>query len=397
MNKITSILEDYITNEFKNNKDFYKDFFDEDLVKGVEDFDKYLKRVDIDSIDIKWLVDMSNYHYEYAIFKLSQDKNNETLEHLSKSCQYGFLAIDYGSRSCGCFEDKNPFIVQNKAVFIMSNLLLTNNMDEFLIVANHLIDSLNGESCIIKKGYKQSSISWMILEMVSLYLDKPITLHKLLAPELQSSFKEIIENFDTDDLIEVEKLIYLLCDIHIDIAQQNYEIHYEEQYGEEPDFQGLKYKELFLVALYQLPFEVLVWLKLRELKGLQNPDFKNTPKEFIHPLLQTKLSQLYMNLEKVELNNELTYAKKLIEKLKKQCPDMDKESVENKSLKQTIQQPKPAPKTGRYQATLPKEHPQYETLKADPNAYRTYKEGEIIDNRGLETYDLKNIEWICIE
>jgi hypothetical protein len=390
-------FQSQLEHEFQEDKDFYKDFFDEDLVKGVEDFDKYLKRVDIDSIDIKWLVDMSNYHYEYSIFKLSQDKKDETLEHLSKSCQYGFLALDYGSRSCGCFEDKNPFIVQNKAVFIMSNLLLTSNMDEFSIVANHLIDSLNGESCIIKKGYKQSSISWMILEMVSLYLDKPITLHKLLAPELQSPFKEVIENFDTDDLTKIEKSIHLLCDAHIAQAQLDYEIHYEEQYGEEPDFQGLKYKELFLVALYQLPFEVLVWLHLRELKGLQNPDFKNTPKEFIHPLLQTKISQLYMNLEKVELNNELIYAKKLIEKLKEQCPDMDKESVENKSLKQATTQVKPAPKTGHYQATLPKDHPQYETLKADPNAYRTYKEGEMFCNDKLKAYEFEKIEWVLVE
>jgi hypothetical protein len=309
---------------FQEDKEFYKDLFDEDLVKGVEDFDKYLERVDIDNIDIKWLVDMSNYHYEYAIFKLENNLRDETLEHLSKSCQYGYYAIDYGSRSCGCFEEKNPFIVQNKAVFIMSNLLLTSNMDEFEIVANHLIDSLNGESCIIKKGYKKSSISWMILEMVSLYLDKPIKLHKLLQPKLEFPYDEVLKKFDTQDINEIEKLINLLCDAHIDVAQENYEIHYEEQYGEEPDFQGLKYKELFLVGLYQLPFEVLVWLKLRELKGLQNPNFKNIPKETLHPLLQTKLSQLYFSLKKVELNNELIYANKLIEKLKEQCPDMDK-------------------------------------------------------------------------
>ncbi|XOB63279.1 hypothetical protein ACMC56_05590 [Campylobacterota bacterium DY0563] len=318
-------FQSQLEKEFQEDKDFYKDFFDEDLVKGVEDFDKYLKRVDIDSIDIKWLVDMSNYHYEYSIFKNEQNKKDEALEHLSKSCQYGYLALHYGSNSCGCFKDKNPFIIQNKAVFMMSNLLLTSNMDEFEIVANHLIDSLNGKSCIIKKGYKQSNISWMILEMVSLYLDKPITLHKLLQPKLEFPFKDVIEKFKSEDINEVEKLIYLLCDIHIDIAQQNYEIHYEEQYGEEPDFQGLKYKELFLVGLYQLPFEVLVWLKLRELKGLKNPDFNSISKEFIHPLLQTNISKFYLSLKdkKLELNNDLIYANKLIEKLKENCPKIN--------------------------------------------------------------------------
>ncbi len=318
--KFQSQLEE----EFQKDKEFYKDFFDEDLVKGVEDFDNYLERVDIDSIDIKWLVNMSNYHYEYAIFKLENNLRDETLEHLSKSCQYGYYALLYGSKSCGCFKDKNPFIIQNKAIFILSNLLLTSNIDKFTEIANHLIiDSLNGKSCIIKKGYKESNISWFILELCSKFLNKPIELHKLLKPELKSPFKEVIEKFDTKDINEIEKLIYLLCDIHIDIAQQNYEIHYEEQYGEEPDFQGLKYKELFLVGLYQLPFEVLIWLKLRELKGLKNPDFNSISKEFIHPLLQTKISQFYMNLKKVELNDELPYINKLITKLKEQCPNID--------------------------------------------------------------------------
>jgi hypothetical protein len=330
MNIQITPLQDQLETEFIYYKDeFYCDKFNEEYVYGYDsfaDFEKYVKTVNIDHLDIQWLSRVSTLHFEYSIFKEYQDKYDEALEHLSKSCQYGFLALDYGSRSCGCFKDKNPFILQNKAVFIMSNLLLTSNMDEFETVANHLIDSLNGESCIIKKGYKKSSISWMILEMVSLYLDKPIKLHKLLAPELQSPFKEVIENFDTKDINEVEKLIYLLCDAHLDVAKQNLEVQKLIIDGEQDEREKAHYayKELFLVGLYQLPFEVLVWLHLRELKGLENPDFKNIPKEFIHPLLQTKVSKFYMNLEKVELSDDLVYANKLIKKLIQNCDKLNK-------------------------------------------------------------------------
>lgn len=325
MNKITNIFEEYLAKEFRKDKEFYRDDFDEKEWYGVEDFDQYLQRVDIDYIDIKWLADMSNLHYEYSIFKNVQDKNDEALKHLSIATQYGYYALHYGSQSCGCFKEKNPFIIQNKAVFMMSNLLLTSNLDEFKTVAYHLIDSLNGKSCIIKKGYKESSISWMILQMVSKYLQKEITLHKLLQLELKSPFKDAVENFDTEDINEVEKLISLLCDMHIAIAKENYVTHYAEQYEEDGDTLGLTYKELFLVGLYQFPFEVFVWLKLRELKGLKNPNFNNTPKEILHPLLQTKISQLYSSSEKVKLPNNLIYANKLIEKLKEACPQIEVE------------------------------------------------------------------------
>lgn len=318
-------LKEQLELEFKEHKHtFYVENFEdnEQYQVLIEDYDEYINRNDIDHIDIKWLVDLSILHQEYSIFKLEKNFKEETLEHLSKSCQYGYYALHYGSQACGCFEDKSPFVIQNKAVFVLSNLLLTSNIDKFEIVANHLIDSLNGKSCIIKKGYKKSNISWFILELVSLYLEKPIELHRLLKPELESPFKDVLENWYTTNLSEVEKYVYLLCDMHIEIAKQNLEVHELSLYGEDDDVREdaqNEYKELFLVGLYQLPFEVLVYLKLRELKGLKNPDFKSIQQEFVHPLLKTKISQFYMNLEKVNLNNDLIYANKLIEKLKKQC------------------------------------------------------------------------------
>lgn len=60
-------------------------------------------------------------------------------------------------------------------------------------------------------------------------------------------------------------------------------------------------------------------------------------------------------------------------------------------------EPKTAPKTGRYRAIFPADHPQYEALKADPLAYRTYKEGEHFSSAGLEEYDAEKIEWALVE
>lgn len=51
MNKITNIFEEYLAKEFRKDKEFYRDDFDEKEWYGVEDFDQYLQRVDIDYKD----------------------------------------------------------------------------------------------------------------------------------------------------------------------------------------------------------------------------------------------------------------------------------------------------------------------------------------------------------
>ncbi|SFV64423.1 hypothetical protein MNB_SM-4-1162 [hydrothermal vent metagenome] len=375
---------DYYTNNFEDNEEYQLQ---------IKDYDDYINSVDIDQIDIKWLVDLSNLHQEYSIFKNEKGQKKEALKHLSISTQYGYLALEYGSKACGCFKDKNPFIIQNKAVFLMSNILLTSNIEEFETVANHLIDSLNGKSCIIKKGYKQSSISWMILQMTSMYLNKPIKLHKSLQAKLELPLKDIVQHFETDDIIQVERLIYLMCDMHIYISNQSYEVHYEKQYAEDGDILGLKYKELFIVGLYQLPFEVLVWLKLRELKGLKNP------KEFTHPLMSTNIVKMYLDIkEPLQKPEMLSYVKALIQKIKENCPEFKEQQIQDQAKENLtpLTQEKIAPKTGKYQAILPSGHPQEQDIKLNPFAFHRYNKDDSYIYEDLEEYPLELISWVYL-
>ena len=165
----------------------------------------------------------------------------------------------------------------------------------FNLVGKHLIDSLNGKSCIIKKGYKESTISWFILKLYSQYSKEEITLHKLLLPKVEFPYDEILENYDTKDLNEVNKYIEFLCDVHLSQAKFDYDVYEEEI--EDGDIFHLKYKELFIVSLYFLPFEALYYLKLREELELENP------KEFRHELMNTELSKMYLNIKEPLANH----------------------------------------------------------------------------------------------
>jgi hypothetical protein len=309
-------LKEHLKLEFLNENEFkYQDSFEENkefiiIRERILDELQCIHHKNNAAIYFKWLQKLSFLHYEYAIFSHQRGLTNKTLKHFQIAISYGYHTLKTGSQYCGCFETINPFFIQNKAVFHMSNLLLTNNVSAFQIIGDKLIESLNGTNCIIKRGYKDSSISWLILKLYSKFSNKEIQINSLLEPNLDITHQKVIAQFDTTNTQDVKELVYSLCDKHIKIAKENYIVHYEEQYGAQPNFEGLTYKELFLVSLYLLPYEVLVWLKLRELHGLQNP------KQLQHPLLETDISLLYKNLGTINLENNLPYKDELFDIIK---------------------------------------------------------------------------------
>ena len=125
----------------------------------------------------------------------------------------------------------------------------------------------------------------------------------------------LLKEWDTTDNKTLDFDIEALCELHLSQAANDLadaDAHYED------DIYNLRYRELFIPALYILPYEVLVWLKLRELKGLKNP------KTFTHPLMNTPIAKMFLNIKEPLLYpQELPYAKELLEKLKEQCPDVE--------------------------------------------------------------------------
>ncbi len=83
--------------------------------------------------------------------------------------------------------------------------------------------------------------------------------------------------------------------------------------GEMP---GNQYYESVARVVYLYPNHVLSWLKLREMRGLENP------KEYSHKIMNMKLVQGVIALETPLVKPmEIPYAKKLLLFLKKHCPN----------------------------------------------------------------------------
>jgi len=69
---------------------------------------------------------------------------------------------------------------------------------------------------------------------------------------------------------------------------------------------------------FMFPYEILTWLKIRELKGLKNPT------EFSHPFMNTPIAKMFLDIKEPLLKRkELPFAKELLEKLKEKSPNVE--------------------------------------------------------------------------
>lgn len=375
-------------------------FFNEDKIARnyqwlEEDISKVLNNSKRASFGLMYFERLSDFYLDQNHYHIIHTKDLESAkEEFLKSTCYGYLYLSRESQGFECL-GKQRLCLMDQALLYFSQAVLCGWEEKYLELLDIFIDSIDFDVQIKEDKYKIYKIigvgdvytpaHWFIFELYAKAYNKKLDHSQANYPENMKPYDEVLEKWDTKDLTEVQRLLYILCDVHL---EQTKERKSDDEYFEFDNSQR-----------WLFPYEILVWLKLREKHGLENPT------EFLHPLMTNPVAEFFLQfMSEVQDNpKELPYARELLVKLKKYCPQIeldacDRSSLEKKkSLQQDSIQLKPAPKTGNYQATLPKDHPQYETLKADPNAYRTYKEGEAFDNRGLEIYDLKNIEWICIE
>ena len=185
-------------------------------------------------------------------------------------------------------------------------------------------------------------------------------------------YSGIADAWDDTNLVMTQSRVSLLCDARLEFHRLG--SHFQSD----------------MSLLF--PYEIFAWLALRKKAGRENP------REFTHPLMNTPLAKMFLELQtSLPEPEELPYADELIAKLIENCPKMAAEAELVNETPKPSAKPITASKTGKYRAALPESHPQAEALKTDPTAYRTYKEGERFSNAGLEAYEADKIEWELIE
>jgi len=251
------------------------------------------------------LSDYFLYRTLYAIEVL--DSKEKSITELARVNEYTNILIRINSRCCRKkVEDislKYFLLEMENIIPLVSISFLSQNFNETKVLTQNLINSLNAESCIIERGISDAHISWFTIELLSIYfninIDKEVTNNPKKGAFKQ--YKNILDKWDIKDIIEVEKMIYILIELNsINIKKEQ-----------------KKFDSSLCYATSLFPYEILTWLKLRELKGLKNPT------EFSHPLMNTPIAKMLLDIkEPLPKPKELPYAKELLETLKEKCPDV---------------------------------------------------------------------------
>lgn len=115
--------------------------------------------------------------------------------------------------------------------------------------------------------------SWFIIRIANTGFGINLNYSKYNYPKDMGVYTNAIDNWNTNDLGRLDSFVSQLCDYHLSQAH----------YGSPENDLCIQYArdDWFVFA-----FEVLAWLSIREMNGLENP------KEFSHPMMQIPLNQL---------------------------------------------------------------------------------------------------------
>jgi len=193
---------------------------------------------------------------------------------------------------------------------LLTPSVISSDWEEVEELSCTLIDSLNAKNCIISRGQPDAVIAWFTLKLLSKVFNIEIDKRKPFFPKKDKfvDYQNVLDNWNTEDMIELDKMVYILCDLHMKDAEDN--TAFTDYFLDES-----------LAILF--PYEVIILLKLRERAGLENFQY------FSHPLVHTPIMKTLLNIEEPlptpQPQEDLVV---FLNKLQEMCPDNDVEIPE---------------------------------------------------------------------
>ena len=257
----------------------------------------------------------SEWKLDYTFYELMEKHGKQqAIEMYTQSVACGYLATKNSALTYGCLPN-NEHALMDQITLYMAQAFIAEWTEEAFEVAEIMMESIDFGKVknyeeqriithLIGTGEPDIPASWFMLELYCKFNNRDFNRKNAYYPESMYPYDEVLAHWDTKDLSEVDKYVYMLSMVHLDQAK--------EQVNDDDYFEfGDSSRELF-------PYEILTWLKLRELKGLENP------KAFTHPLMNTPIAKFFLSLETpLPKPAELPFAKELLEKLKAQCPNVE--------------------------------------------------------------------------
>jgi len=315
-------------------------------------------------------------HTEYCL-NVVKDKE-KALESLEKSYGYHILTT-YLMVSCDeAFTSQKSFGQENMAFGLSLHFLFSGTLEKSLL------------SFLLKKLEPSSAIQSSFMFILKLMEAEKVS-DSELTQTLEYPYNLLLGTEKKSDS-EIDYLVSLLCDTHIELSK-------EDEFFSNP-----------MVKVF--PYEILLWLKLREKSGLKNP------KRYSHPMMNMPLAKMFMDISKpLHKPKTLPLAKRLLSKLKQKCPQIKipdwvnevdedtsnhnevspKKTYVTKAINQinskTIKSNQTVQKSGTYQAYLPQNHPLAQKVHQMSESKRLGVKGVSMLPLGLDAKDEDKLLW----
>jgi len=260
---------------------------------------------------------LSRWHLDNLQYQILTKNNlDKSVDYFIKSSAYSYLLVYLAKINFHCKNTvSQEYFLIDQANDYMGRCLLCGWEEEYEKIGNWQIESINygyqkdqdGDTIyqIISIGVSDILVGWFLLDLYCLAYNKSYNKENADYPVDLLIYQNVLEKWNTTDTTEVDKQVYVMADFHLEQTQE------EKNDGEYFSFSDSD--------LWLFPYEILTWLKLREIHGFKNP------KKYSHPLMNTPIVKMFLELkEPLAKPQNLPYAKELLEKFKTTlCPDIE--------------------------------------------------------------------------
>ncbi|MCS4533013.1 hypothetical protein [Neisseria montereyensis] len=185
--------------------------------------------------------------------------NNDSVDYnyLAKSTLFSIESNNWDFFIGKLVETYDSAVPLHKAVKVLGQMLYLGWREKAIEYGNFLLKNINSKH--YKGGVSKPIHSWFMLELFCKWQKIELDREKLYYPSDLKIYKEVLDNWDTNDSNLLNKLVDKLSDFHINNSDEYVKT---DKNGNEfsPDFTSSDY---FIFAI-----EILMWLFIRKDLGL---------------------------------------------------------------------------------------------------------------------------------
>lgn len=253
---------------------FFWESHTEDFEEYQEEFNDYLSDDNDPTGRYIWatLYSIVNWHIELGLMQGLENDAHE-INHLSTAALYGYWWLKLGPRITAQYRtptDNEADISILEAARVISYLLFIGQKDAAEEVGKIFCNELH--TLFLKGGIDWWLHPWFILQLISKWQHIELNLNGCDVPKNMNIYSEVLMHWDTEDIEQVKQLVNKMSDFHIETSKSDMSEDETNDFNES--------------AFWFFPYEILAWLRIRELMGLPNPE------TYEHPLMQQPLAQM---------------------------------------------------------------------------------------------------------